>query len=356
MDLAIIKPAESLGTIPGLKQKKVLDQLRDAIRIRHYAYRTEKTYVFWVKRFIFFHHLTHPNNLGPSAISQFLKHLAEERNVSGKTQNQALNALVFFYKHVMRMDLGKLPEFPKAKERNHIPAVLTWDETHKLLAVLKGEIRIVAELIYGAGLRLSEALRLRVKDIDMDKNILYIRDAKGLKDRITMLPSVSKPPLQTILQSRKVLHEIDLKRGLGRVHLPDALKQKYPQADREWPWQFVFASGSLSKDPRTGEVGRYHFHESVIQKAIHKAVRTIGLTKHVGPHSLRHSFATHLLESGADIRTVQELLGHKHVQTTMIYTHVLNRPGISVKSPLDRMSAESGIGDLIPIARIPLNR
>jgi integron integrase len=334
MRFDIVSPLIAVNHEPP---KKLLDQLRDALRIRHYSYKTEESYVRWARQYILFHNKTHPRNLGPESVSTFLKHLAVDSCVSAKTQNQALNALVFLYRHVVKHDLGQLPAFPRAQERKHLPTVLTRSEVLRILNCIRGECRLIGQLLYGAGLRVSEGLRLRVKDIDLERGVVQVRDAKGLKDRVTMLPMVLNKPLIDLIEHRRLIHIADLKSGHGRVYLPEALSRKYPTANRELGWQYIFCSRSLSQDPRSGNVGRHHLHESVIQKAMRVATRLSGINKHVGPHTLRHSFATHLLEAGTDIRTVQELLGHKNVQTTMIYTHVLNRPGVSVKSPLDRL-------------------
>jgi len=326
-----------LEIAPAGKPKKLLEQLKDVIRLKHYSYRTEQAYVDWVKRFILFHGKRHPKEMGANEAAHFLKHLAIQRKVSASTQNQAFNAILFLYKHVLKMDIGEIKNVPRAQRSQHLPAVLTISEVRAVLHSLKGHYRLMAEILYGSGLRLMELFRLRVKDIDFEKGILNVREGKGMKDRVTMLPLSAQQPLQQHLERVRMVHQNDLKNGFGRVHLPFALNQKYPNADREWGWQYVFPSLVLSKDPHTGEIRRHHLDESVLQKAVKAAVRMAGINKHVGVHTFRHSFATHLLESGSDIRTVQELLGHKHVQTTMIYTHVLNRPGISVKSPLDRL-------------------
>lgn len=319
------------------KPKKLLERMRDVIRLKHYSIKTEQTYIGWARRFILFHNKRHPNEMGAQEITAFLRHLAVTLNVAAKTQNQALNAILFLYRDVLRVDIGELGEFPRGQERKRIPVVLTQDEVKRVIAVSTGSYRMMIELLYGSGIRLAECLRLRVKDIDFDRNIVYVRDGKGMKDRTTMLPLCVKPALARHLERVKLLHEEDIKQGHGKVFLPTALAQKYPHAAQEWAWQYIFPSRSLSKDPRSGILRRHHLDESVLQKAVKTASRLAGINKHIGVHTLRHSFATHLLEAGSDIRTVQELLGHKHVQTTMIYTHVLNRPGVSVKSPLDRM-------------------
>lgn len=317
--------------------KKLLDQVRDLLRAKHYSLRTEKTYIFWIKRYIFFHSKRHPRDVGPAGIKIFLTHLATEKNVAASTQNQAFNALLFLYKEILKIAPGMLVDIPRAKGIGRIPTVLTRQEVQRLLSAMSGNARLIGSLLYGSGMRVMEGLRLRVKDLDFDRGVVTIKDGKGGKDRVTMLPQAVRMELGEHLKRVKLLHEADLRNGYGQVYLPHALQTKYPNLERNWGWQYVFPAASLSKDPRTGQLGRHHLHESVVQKALKKAVTLTQINKHVGPHTLRHSFATHLLESGSDIRTVQELLGHKHVQTTMIYTHVLNRPGVSVKSPLDRL-------------------
>jgi integron integrase len=269
-------------------------------------------------------------------ISRFLTHLAVDRKVAASTQNQALQGILFLYRRVLKKDLGWINNVERAKKPVRMPVVFTSEEVNAILARLEGSKWIMASLLYGAGLRLMECLRLRIKDIDFSYNQIFVRDGKGQKDRITMLPDRVKEPLRTHLEKVKVTHDSDLKAGFGRVFLPFALKRKYPNADREWPWQFAFPASKVFKDPATGDVMRHHIHESVLQKALRSAMRSAGITKHGGCHTLRHSSATHLLGAGYDIRTVQELLGHKDVSTTMIYTHVLNRGGKAVQSPLDR--------------------
>lgn len=307
------------------------------MRAKHYSLSTEQTYTDWIRRFIFFHKKRHPNELGTQGVKEFLTHLAVKLNVSASTQNQALNALVFLYKQVLRKPFGELKEIPRANRPKRLPTVLTQAEVRLLLSGLTGTSNLMISLLYGTGLRLMELLRLRVKDVDFQKNHVFVRDGKGEKDRITMLPENLREALTKHLAKVRILHERDLQFGNGRVFLPYALERKYPAMDKEWSWQYLFPSQSLSKDPRSGVIRRHHVHPSALQKIFHRAIQLSGIAKHAGPHTLRHSFATHLLESGSDIRTVQELLGHKHVQTTMVYTHVLNKPGVSVKSPLDRL-------------------
>ena len=317
---------------------KLLDRVRDAIRTRHYSFRTEEAYVGWIRRYILYHHKRHPADMGAADITQFLTALAVERHVSASTQNQALAAILFLYKDVLGGDPGWLDDIVRAKRGERLPVVLTRDEVQALLAALDGTNWIMAVLLYGAGLRLMECLRLRVKDIEFARNEIVVREGKGNKDRVSMLPAVVKDPLQAHLQQVREVHSTDLRDGFGRVPMPDALAAKYPKADREWAWQWVFPAARICRDPRFGEPQRFHLHESVLQKAIHAAARDAGIGKPVGPHTLRHCFATHLLEAGYDIRTVQELLGHRDVKTTMIYTHVLNRGGRGVESPADRLA------------------
>ncbi len=318
---------------PGAARPRLLDQVRDAIRTRHYSYRTEQAYIGWIKRFVFFHHKRHPAEMGKAEIGQFLTALAVKRQVSASTQNQALAALLFLYKDVFGRDPGWLDDVVRAKRPQRLPVVLTRTEVGALLAALKGVAWIMAALLYGSGLRLSECLRLRVKDIDFERNEIVVRQGKGAKDRVTMLPATLKGPLAAHVERVRCLHERDLRAGFGRVQLPDALARKYPNANRDWAWQWVFPASKICRDPRFGAPQRYHLHESVLQKAIHAAARAAGVTRPVGPHTLRHCFATHLLAAGYDIRTVQELLGHRDVKTTMIYTHVLNRGGRGVGEP-----------------------
>jgi len=324
---------------------KLLDRVRDAIRTRHYSYRTEEAYVGWIRRFILFHQKRHPAEMGPPEITQFLTALAVDRHVSASTQNQALAAVLFLYQQVLGSDPGWLDDIVRAKQHERLPVVLTRAEVQDLLAALDGVSWIMAMLLYGAGLRLMECLRLRVKDIEFTRNEIVVREGKGNKDRVTMLPGAVKDSLQGHFRQVRDIHARDLGAGYGRVQMPDALAAKYPNASREWPWQWVFPAARICRDPRLGEPQRFHTHESVLQKAIHAAARDARLGKPVGPHTLRHCFATHLLEAGYDIRTVQELLGHRDVKTTMIYTHVLNRGGRGVESPADRLPAAPTQGD-----------
>jgi integron integrase len=324
------------GPLEGNKPK-LLDQVREAIRMRHYSIRTEEAYISWIKRFILFHGKRHPLEMGEDEITRFLSALAVHRQVSASTQNQALCALVFLYRHVLGQNLGWLEDVVRAKRPQRLPVVLTRAEVKALLGALDGVHWIMASLLYGAGLRLLECLRLRVKDIDFASHQILLRDGKGHKDRRTMLPAAVQEPLAAHLEHVRQRHQQDLARGFGRVYVPDALQRKYPHANSEWGWQWVFPASQISLDPRSGEYRRHHLHESVLQRAVKDAARTIGLIKPASCHTLRHSFATHLLEDGYDIRTIQELLGHRDVKTTMIYTHVLNRGGKGVYSPMDRL-------------------
>ena len=314
---------------------KLLDQLREALRLRHYSLRTEESYADWARRFILFHGKRHPKDLGVAEVQAFLSHLAVARQVSASTQNQAKAALLFLYKQVLGVDLPWLNEVVQAKERRRLPVVLSPGEVRSLLDQLEGTMGLAAALLYGTGLRLLEGLRLRVKDLDFDRLEVTVRSGKGDKGRITMLPERLVAPLRAHLARVKALHEKDLGEGFGEVFLPDALAAKYKGAARQWGWQWVFPSAVRSVDPRSGLTRRHHLYPESVQRAVREAARRAELAKPVTPHVLRHSFATHLLGAGHDIRTVQELLGHQDVATTMIYTHVLNRGGRGVPSPLD---------------------
>ena len=314
---------------------RLLDRVRDALRQRHYSYRTEQAYIHWIKRYIFFHDKKHPARMGAAEVTTFLTHLARERSVAAATQNQALSALLFLYGEVLGQRLPWMDDIVRAKRPHRVPVVLTRQEVSALLGQLEGTKWIMASLLYGAGLRLRECLCLRVKDIDFGFLQVVVRDGKGAKDRITMLPQALVEPLRNHLVRVKRLHERDLEAGYGEVELPFAIERKYPRAGRDWGWQYVFPSIKLSTDPRSGVIRRHHVFDSVLPRAVSAAARAAGITKPVGCHVLRHSFATSLLLSGYDIRTVQELLGHSDVSTTMIYTHVLNKGGRGVMSPLD---------------------
>jgi integron integrase len=321
----------SLGNPP-----KLLDQVRAKIRLKHYSIRTEQAYADWIRRFILHFDKRHPSELGPSEVEQFLTYLAVEGRVAASTQNQAKSALLFLYREVLALDLPWLGDVEKAKAPKRLPVVLTPGEVHTILRELSGVHWLIGSLLYGTGMRLLECLRLRVKDIDFERKEILIRDGKGFKDRVTMLPNALVAHLQAQLQAARRLHEKDLEAGFGSIYLPYALAEKYPGRDKDWGWQYVFPSASRSVDPRSGIERRHHMQDQAIQRAIRAAVRKAGLVKPASPHTLRHSFATHLLEGGYDIRTVQELLGHSDVSTTMIYTHVLNKGGRGVVSPLDR--------------------
>lgn len=314
-----------------------LESVRNKIRLKHYSIRTEEAYVQWVKRYILFHNKRHPAELGAPEVEAFLTNLAVEGNVAASTQNQARSALLFLYKNVLEQELPWLDNVEQAKKPRRLPVVLDSDEVRCMLAELQGVHWLVATLLYGSGLRLMEALRLRVKDVDLKRCEILVRDGKGFKDRVTMLPKVALEPIRGHLLQVRQLHEADLVAGGGEAFLPYALERKYPHAAREWGWQYVFPSSTLSTDPRSGKVRRHHLADETIQRAVKAACRKVGIVKLATPHTLRHSFATHLLQGGYDIRTVQELLGHENVATTMIYTHVLNRGGRGVNSPLDQV-------------------
>jgi integron integrase len=316
---------------------ELIARMKSEIRRRGYSIRTEQTYISWATRYIGFHQGHDPADLDMSAISSFLEHLALARNVSSSTQNQALNALVFLYKQVLGQELGKLESFVRAKRPKRMPVALTPGEVRRLLDAMGGVFRLQAGLLYGAGMRLMECIRLRVQDVDFGYRQITVRNGKGMKDHDVPLPDSCIEPLQAHLASVKILFKQDIAEGHGEVFLPDALACKYPKAAAEWRWQYVFPSQRLSVDPRSKQVRRHHLHENGLQKAVKQAANAAGIEKRVSCHSLRHSFATHLLERGQDIRTVQELLGHADVSTTMIYTHVLNKGGAGVQSPLDSL-------------------
>ena len=314
---------------------ELMSQMRSALRSRHYSRRTEQAYCLWVRRFIRFHGIRHPADMAEPEINAFLTHLAVDEHVSASTQTQALSALLFVYRHVIVREVGELTDLVRARKPRRLPVVLTRDEVKDILGELDGDKRLMASLMYGAGLRLMECLRLRVLDLELTRGEIVVRDGKGGKDRVTMLPLSVKPSLDSQLAAARSVHQRDLADGWGRVALPDALARKYPNAPADWRWQWVFPQQRRWKNLQTGEQGRHHVHESIIQRAMKEAVGRAGIVKHASCHTLRHSFATHLLEAGYDIRTIQELLGHKDVRTTMIYTHVLNRGGQGVRSPID---------------------
>lgn len=318
-------------------QPKLLDQVRNLIRARHYSIRTEDTYIGWIKRFIFFHGKRHPKDMGEKEIEEFLTDLAVSKNVAASTQNQAFNALLFLYREVLGMNFGTLENVSRAKKPRKLPVVFTREEIRAILDQLESDKWLMGQLLYGSGLRVMECVRLRVKDVDFSYKQITVRDGKGGKDRVTMLPEIVIPAMEKHLRKVRAIHQRDLKAGFGTVYLPHALARKYPNADRSWAWQFIFPASKRGIDPRSRVERRHHIHESVIQRAVKQAIRSAGIPKTGNCHALRHSFATHLLETGYDIRTVQELLGHKDVSTTMIYTHVLNRGGRGVQSPGDML-------------------
>jgi integron integrase len=324
------------------RQPKLLDRLRAACRLRHYSRRTEAAYASWVVRFVRFHHLRHPLEMGTAEINAFLTHLAVAGHVSASTQNQAFSALLFLYQKVLEVDPGQIAGVVRAKRPERLPVVLTREEVARVIARLDGPYALVARLQYGAGLRLLECLSLRVKDLDGGNNVIVVRGGKGDKDRRTMFPESVKPDLREHVRQVRALHQRDRARGLGYAPLPDAFERKAPTASQEFCWQFVFPAATLCVDPRTGQRVRWHLHESAVSRAFRGAVQGSGIGKRATTHSLRHSFATHLLEDGYDIRTVQELLGHASVETTMIYTHVLNSGRCPVRSPLDQLRHPPG--------------
>jgi len=326
-------PASPLLSVPP---PKLLDRVRDRVRRLGYAKRTEQSYTHWIKRFILHHGKLHPAEMGAAEVESFLTSLAVERNVSASTQNLALSAILFLYCEVLETPLPWLDSITRAKKPARLPTVLTQGETQAVLAATEGTVGLMLRLLYGTGMRLMECARLRVKDVDFAMNQITVRDGKGGKDRVTMLPHALAQSLRLHLAQVKAQHVADLNAGFGSVWLPDALAVKFPNAAKAWGWQYVFPASGISTDPRSGERRRHHIDENQLQRQIRKAAESAGIVKPVTPHTLRHSFATHLLEGGYDIRTVQELLGHSDVSTTMIYTHVLNKGGRGVVSPLDR--------------------
>jgi len=332
----VAEPAASPPTPPRL-----LDQVRQAIRVRHFSRETEKAYVGWVRRFILFHRKRHPEMLSEPEITGFLSSLAVDRHVSASTQNQALSALLFLYREVLRREVAWLEDLVRAKRPRRIPVVLSRDEVHAVLSRLAGTPRLMATLMYGSGLRLMECARLRVKDIDFTSHQIVVRSGKGNKDRVTLLPAAVEAALHRHLEQARIQHLADVQAGAGWVEMPDALGRKYPNAGREWGWQWAFPATRTYQHPETGQRRRHHLHESVLQRSVKAAIREAGLVKPAACHTFRHSFATHLLEDGYDIRTVQELLGHKDLSTTMIYTHVVNRGWGAVRSPADRLTIDA---------------
>jgi len=313
---------------------KLLNQMRDIIRTKHYSYRTEETYLDWARRYILFHQKRHPTEMGATEIQVFLAHLASERRVAASTQNQALSAILFLYREVLHKEIEPVL-LSSAKRPERLPTVLTHEEVLHVINHLSGAHKLMAQLLYGSGLRLMECIRLRIKDIDFEYKTITVRDGKGEKDRVTPLPDTITADLKRQMERARILHEQDLAEGYGEVYLPDALQRKYPNAARDLLWQYIFPAARRALDPRSGVERRHHLDETALQRTVKQATQKAGLHKRVSCHTFRHSFATHLLQNGYDIRTVQELLGHKDVRTTMIYTHVLQRGGLAVKSPLD---------------------
>ena len=339
---------------PAGKPKKLLDQYSEILRNRHYSLRTEKTYVGWVRKFILHHHKRHPREMGVAEINDFITHLVNQKTVAASTQNQAISAILFLYRNVLNIQLDEKALIPIRPTRpKRVPTVLSRDEAKRVIAQMRGIHKIMAQIMYGSGLRLMEVMRLRVKDLDFANRQIIVRDGKGENDRVTMFPDVLLEPLRLHLKQIRAQHEFDLAMGSGTVYLPYALERKYLNANREFAWQYVFPSSDLSTDPITGIKQRHHLNQASLQRAVKKAAGLAKMDKPVTPHTFRHSFATHLLENSYDIRTVQELLGHKDVKTTMIYTHVLQRGGLAVKSPLDEVrepKAEYKVATLALIA------
>ncbi len=321
-----------------MTETKLLQKVKERIRFLHYSIRTEKAYISWIKQFVKYFNYTHPSEMGAAEVEDFLNHLANNRNVASSTQNQALNALNFLYNEIIEKPFGEIEKITWAKKPKRLPVILSIQETAKLLSRLDGIYLLMAQLLYGAGLRLMECVRLRIKDVDFDMNQILVRQGKGAKDRITMLPHNARHSLLLQIQKSAIQHEQDLRDGYGSVYLPFALKIKYPKAEKELGWQYVFPAARISTDPRSGTQQRHHISEALLQREVKRAARQSLILKPATCHTLRHSFATHLLQNGYDIRTVQELLGHKDVATTMIYTHVLNKGGLAVRSPLDLLA------------------
>jgi integron integrase len=336
--VSVSTAASPVGLFDGREGPRLYDHALRVFRGRHYSPRTQKAYLHWIGQFLRFHAGRHPRSLREEDVNAFLSDLALKRKVSASTQNQALAALLFLYKHVLEQPLDRVEGIVRARRPKRLPVALTRDEVALVFHEMEGIPRLVCMTLYGSGVRLVEGLSLRVKDLDFGRAEILVRDGKGAKDRVTMLPTVIRQPLAEHLSVTRRQHEADLARGLGRVPMPTALRRKYVRADREWGWQWVFPATSHYRDRETGIEHRHHLHESVVQKAVRRAAVAAGIAKHVTTHTFRHSFATHLLEDGYDIRTVQELLGHEDVRTTMIYTHVLNRGGLGVHSPLDRIT------------------
>ncbi len=319
-----------------MSKPKLLDQIREVIKLKHFSIRTEETYVHWIKRFIIFHNKRHPLEMGQEQIREFLSYLVNKQNVARSTQNLALQSILFLYREVLNKEITHIDNIERPKKEARVPIVFTREEVNSILSNMHSTPHLMASLLYGSGLRLMECIRLRVKDIDFESNYILVREGKGEKDRVTILPEKLKQPLQRHLMKVKILHEEDLESGFGEVYLPYALERKYPNASKEWGWQYVFPSIRLSIDPYSGKKRRHHISEKVLQKRVKEAIKKSGIAKNGSCHTFRHSFATHLLENGYDIRTIQQLLGHSDVTTTMIYTHVVNRGGHGVWSPLDK--------------------
>jgi integron integrase len=339
---------------PPVPKPRLLDQVRQACRVRHYSRRTEDAYVHWIRRYIFFHGVRHPAEMGGTEINAFLTDLAVRGRVSASTQNQAFSALLFLYQRVLAVEPGRIEGVIRANRLKRLPVVLSWEEVQRVIAQLEGVYRLTALLQYGAGLRLLECLGLRIKDLDGGNNVIIVRQGKGGKDRRTLFPEIVKPQLREHVRGVWEQHQRDLARGFGAAPLPEAFDRKSPGASRDFCWQFVFPAASLCIDPRTKQRVRWHLHESAVARAYREAVLRSRIGKRATSHAFRHSFATHLLEAGYDIRTVQELLGHSSVETTMIYTHVLNNGRCPVRSPLDRLSGVIGGKALPPITEAVL--
>lgn len=318
-----------------MAKSSLLSKMRTEIRRRNYSYRTEQAYTTWIIRFIKFHDTQHPKDMGADEIVEYLNYLATDRQVAASTQNQALCAILFLYKHTLEQPIEEILDYQRAQTPKKLPVVLTPEEVRKLLEQLSGMTRLIAEILYGAGLRISECLRLRILDLDFTYNQIQVRSGKGKKDRITIMPQMVKKKLKQQIKRVKILHRQDTEKGHGKTLLPKALSKKYPNAPGQFKWTYLFPSPKLGKDPRSGLVHRHHISDTTIQRKVSRAVNNSEIQKHATCHTLRHSFATHLLEDGYDIRTVQELLGHKDVKTTMIYTHVIKNKGSVIKSPLD---------------------
>ncbi|MBN1379605.1 MAG: integron integrase [Gammaproteobacteria bacterium] len=319
-----------------MQQPKLLDQVRLTLRVKHYSRKTEISYINWIRSFIFYHHKRHPKDMREKEVGEFLTWLAVKKKVARSTQNQALCSIIFLYRQVLKIELTDI-QWEFAKKPKHLPTVLTRDEVHSVLSNLNEPYLCMAQLLYGAGLRVSECIKLRVQDVDIARNEIMVRRGKGDKDRVTVLPRMAIPGLKKAIEISREYFEQDMANGYYWISLPDALGRKYPNAGKEFGWRYIFCAKHISKDPETRNYGRHHMFDCTLQRAMKVAIRKAGIFKHAGCHTLRHSFATHMLDSGYDIRTVQELLGHSNVQTTMIYTHVLNRGGRGVISPVDQL-------------------